>query len=247
MPSLVPDIHAFRHLAAGGANLIPLVRRLMGDALTPVLVYRRLVRPDDRLAPSFLLESVVDGDRLGRFSYLGAQPIAQVIARGHQVTVLDARGPDAGRIHHSDDPLREMDKLTSRYRPARPEWLPEFAGGWVGMAGYDSVRYLEGEKLPDPPRDDRGLPDLHFGLYRQIVAFDHVSKTVLAITHVLLDEHDTVEEAYEQGKVQLEALVQRIRTPAPGLPELPVGEIDLHASAPALVSSMVVASAWSAA
>ena len=74
-----PDIETFTRLAespTGGdrRRLLPIFRRLFSDALTPVLAYRRLVRPDDRMAPSFLLESVVGGDQIGRYSSLGAQP-----------------------------------------------------------------------------------------------------------------------------------------------------------------------------
>ncbi|MCZ6735925.1 MAG: anthranilate synthase component I, partial [Planctomycetota bacterium] len=75
-----PDLRSFRRLADRG-NLIPIVQRVMGDQLTPVLAYRRLVAPDDRTAPSFLLESVESGTTVGRYSFLGAQPVIEVIAR----------------------------------------------------------------------------------------------------------------------------------------------------------------------
>jgi anthranilate synthase component 1 len=252
MPHDLPDFATFKTLASaapGGANLVPMFRRLMGDQLTAVLAYRRLVRPDDRLAPSFLLESVVGGERIGRYSYLGAQPMAQIIARGHQVQYLDARDPRKSRQFHSDDPLREMDRITSAWKLAQVPGLPDFTGGWVGLAGYDTVRYLEGEKLATPPRDDRGLPDLHMGLYHQVVAFDHVQKTVLAITHVLIAEYGSIDQAYAAGQRQLDELVARIETPAPALgrvrplrpdlpaPELPVGDVDLDSPPPQLPPS----------
>ena len=89
------------------------------------------------------------------------------------------------------------------------EGLPDFTGGWVGLAGYDTVRYLEGEKLAYLHRpDDRNLPDLHMGLYRQVVAFDHVQKTMLVMTHILLSEHVSIEAAYEAGQRELAELVQ---------------------------------------
>lgn len=229
------DLATFKNLVTGaGRSLIPMVRLLMGDSLTPVLAYRRLVQPDPRMAPSFLLESVVGGDRVGRYSYLGAQPCAQVIARGHEVQYIDSLRPNRSRQHHSRDPLREMAQITQRCRPVRIDGLPDFAGGWVGFAGYDVVRYLEGEKLLQPPPDDRKLPDLHMGLYRQIVAFDHVHKTILVITHVMPEEHGSATDAFEAGHHQLDQLVQRIETPRPpsrfsgqAHAELPVGRVDL--------------------
>ncbi|MCE9590295.1 MAG: anthranilate synthase component I [Planctomycetes bacterium] len=243
MPHTIPDISDFKALAARGANLLPMYRRLLSDQLTPVLAYRRLVRPDDRMAPSFLLESVVGGDRVGRYSFMAAQPVAQVIAYGHDVNYINSTHPDRSRKFRSDDPLREMDRITEGTKLARVKGLPDFTGGWVGYAGYDTVRYLEGEKLPSPPPDDRHLPDLHMGLYRDVVAFDHVQKTVLVITHVHAGEHKSLDDAYAAGSKKLDELVARIETvPASvrgdGL-ELPVGEVNLDSPPPKLpVSNM---------
>ncbi len=137
MPHDIPDLATFKRLAskpanAGGSILVPMVRRLLSDQLTPVLAYRRLVRPDQRLAPSFLLESVEGGDRVGRYSYLGAQPIAQVIARGHEVRYIDSRQPANSRTFTSEDPLREMDRLTSAWKLAS---VPEMPGIHRGLGG----------------------------------------------------------------------------------------------------------------
>ena len=240
MPHDYPDFESFRSLAEESESniLIPIFRRLMSDQITPVLAYRRLVRPDDRLAPSFLLESVEGGSRQGRYSYLGAQPTIQIIARGNEIHYVDDRGL-AGRsmTYQSDDPLAEMHKITSKWKLAQVDGLPDFSGGWVGYAAYDTIRYLEGEKLNEAPTDDRELPDLNMCLYRDIVAFDHVQKTVLVVTHVLMDEHDSVEAAYEQGVASLDALVNRVETPPDVRPELAVGEVDLQSPPPALPTS----------
>lgn len=215
-----PDFDEFIVLASKG-NLVPLYRQLMSDQLTPVLAYRRLVAPDQRHAPSFLLESVVGGEHTGRYSFVGAQPLIEIVAYDHEVRLRIA---DKTETFTSVDPLMEMEKITSRWKIAPVPELPDFTGGWVGYAGYDTVRYAESEKLSEPPYDDRGLPDMHFALYRQIVAFDHVRKTVLAITHVLLDEHESIEVAYEAGCRELDELVERFeKTPMP----LAIGEVEL--------------------
>ncbi|NJL31363.1 MAG: hypothetical protein HC898_06880 [Phycisphaerales bacterium] len=120
-PMLYPDFTTFSRLAADApANLIiPLYRQILSDQLTPVLAYRRLVRADDRLAPSFLLESVIGGDRVGRYSFLGAQPSKEVIAHGHAVRFIDHRQPAQSKAFTSPDPLREMDALTGAWKLAR--------------------------------------------------------------------------------------------------------------------------------
>ncbi len=238
MPHDIPDFKTFKKLAAGGAGtLIPMYRRLMCDQLTPVLAYRRLVRPDERMAPSFLLESVVGGDRIGCYSYLGAQPVAELIARGYDVQYHDHHCNDRSRTYHSDDPLGEMGKLTAPWRLASVPGLPDFAGGWVGYAGYDTVRYLEAQKLSDPPPDDRHLPDLHMQLYLDVVTFDHVQKTVLVITHVLIDAHQSAEAAYQVGQRQLDELTERIERPWSSRGDLPAGEVDLTSPPPTLPTS----------
>src|SRR5688500_15779273 len=161
-----PDFATFERLAQSGrGNLIPICRRVLEDQLTPVLAYRRLVRPDPRMAPSFLLESVVGGERVGRYSFLGAQPIAELIARRDDVRYVDHRGREKSATYRCDDPLGEMARLTKGTRLANLPELPAFTGGWVGLTAYDSVRYLEREKLADSPRDDRSLPDVHMQLY----------------------------------------------------------------------------------
>lgn len=229
-----PDPKTFADLAqapstAGRRTLVPMFRRLFSDALTPVLAYRRLVRPDDRMAPSFLLESVVGGDRIGRYSYLGAQPIAEVIAHGYDVEYRDHRDKPKSKKFRSGDPLLEMDRITSGWELKNLPGLPEFTGGWVGYAGYDTVRYLEGEVLPSPPPDDRNLPDLHMQLYNDVVVFDQAQKAVLVITHVLPDEHGSADAAYQGGQSRLDELCKRLLQPHAderGL-ELPAGHIDL--------------------
>jgi len=251
MSHYLPDFAAFKRLAQvplgkeGARKLIPMYCRLMSDSLTPVLAYRRLVAADDRMDSSFLFESVVGGDRVGRYSYLGTRPCAELIVHGREVRYTDAINPDRCDRFQSEDPLMEMSKMTSAWELAGVTDLPDFTGGWVGFAGYDTVRYLEGEKLPSPPPDDRGLPDLHMGLYRRIVAFDQVQKTMLVITHVLPDEHSSIGAAYEAGKRDLDEWITRIETPrtaanhdratAPvNSAELPVGQVDLDTTPPVL-------------
>jgi len=226
---ITPDRETFRKLAGRG-NAIALVRRLMSDQLTPVLGYRRLVSADERTAPSFLFESVEGGLTVGRHSFIGAQPAMEVIARGHAVTVIDHRSGETSQSVEAD-PLAVPRRLTAHWKPVAAGdgagfSLPRFTGGWVGYAGYDTVRYLEPEKLPfeDAPADDRGLPDLHFGLYRQIGVFDHVSKVLYAINYVLPAEHASPDAAYEAGAAELEEFVTRLETHS--VP-LPAGGIDL--------------------
>ncbi|MEM1353610.1 MAG: anthranilate synthase component I [Planctomycetota bacterium] len=242
----IPDSQPFQELVAphresGRMLLVPLYRRLFSDTLTPVLAYRRLVRPDDRMAPSFLLESVEGGDRAARYSYVGAQPILEVIAHGREVAVNDHRPSGTSQTFTSPDPLGEMDRITAEWQLVDVPGLPDFTGGWVGHAGYDTVRYLEGDKLPSPPADDRGLPDLHMQLYTDVIAFDHVSKCVIVITHVMLGPKEDPVAGYASGIARLDELTDRLTRPYDGGrakgEELAAGHIDLSAPPPDLPPS----------
>ena len=217
LPSL-EQLQAIAQRRVDGRCLVPVFKRLFNDVLTPVLAYRRLVRPDARMAPSFLYESVHGGDQIGRFSFLGARPIAELVAYGHDLRYTDHLDSDQSYEQTCDDPLATMQQLSERVAIEPLESLPTFTGGWVGFAGYDTVRYLEPEKLADGPTDDRGLPDLHMQLYRDIVVFDHVHKTMLAITHVELNDNtdDTaLASQYAQAMARLDATVDLLVTAAP--------------------------------
>ncbi len=238
----IPDLDTFRTLVrqADGPLLVPVYRRLFSDALTPVLAYRRLVRGDDRMAPSFLLESVEGGDRAARYSYVGAQPSLEIIARDNAVELRDHQTPANNKTYTSDDPLAEVQRLTAEVGFADIGGLPDFTGGWVGHAGYDTVRYLEGDQLPDPPKDDRGLPDLHMQLYHDVAAFDHAQKCVLVITHAEVKPGDDADAAYAQANARLDALVERLTTPPPDNGKdgvLAPGHIDLTSPPRALTDS----------
>ncbi len=227
------DRTGFRRLAEHG-NVIALSRQLMSDQITPVLAYRRLVAPDERTAPSFLFESVEGGAAVGRYSFLGAQPSTEVITRGHEVTVTDHRRGQS-QTTHEDDPLDVPRRLIADRRLVRASHgadpiVERGCGGWVGYAGYDTVRYLEAQSIPfaTAPPDDRGLADMHLGLYRQVAVFDHVSKLLHAVVYVYVDEHDSPDDAWRAGMDELDAYVERLERPGA---QLAAGAVELDVSA----------------
>jgi len=205
----------------------------MSDQLSPVLAYRRLVLPDERTAPSFLFESVENGATVGRHSILGARPVLELSSRGFTTTITDHRRRTR-RTLESRDPLAVLRELAAPLRPASAKALGSlglpaaFTGGFVGFASFDSVRYLEPEKLSfeKAPRDDRGIPDLHFGLYQDIVVFDHVSKTMHAVVSSRIDDHPTPERAFDALVDRLDALEAQLAADGPRLAHGAI-EIDL--------------------
>lgn len=161
----------------------------------------------------------MNGDQQGRYSYVGAMPAMEIIATKNEVTVLDHIN-GARKVTHEDDPMEVVVQQSRNWRPARMEGLPEvFTGGWVGYAGYDTVRYVYSAKLPfdTAPQDDRQLPDMHLALYNDVVVFDQATKIAYAISWVHLDPSTPLEEAYASGKARLAHLVEVLSGPSPPL------------------------------
>ncbi|MCH2133682.1 MAG: anthranilate synthase component I [Phycisphaerales bacterium] len=215
-------------------DVVPIARRLMTDQLTPVLAYRRLVASDDRLDSSFLLESVEVGGQVGRFSLMGARPAVEVVVHGNEVKISSGGGGTPS-VETVENPLEIPRRLTEGWRvaplvAAAGEELPRFLGGWCGHVGYDAARWLEPSSLPwtSAPDDDRGLPDMHLGLYREVVVIDHVAKVVHVVVHVDVREHDSAEAAWSAGGERMDHLVERLQSASV---RLPAGSVDLDPSA----------------
>ncbi|KAG2486450.1 hypothetical protein HYH03_014897 [Edaphochlamys debaryana] len=204
----------------GGANLVPLSNRIFSDHLTPVSAYRCLVPESDSELPSFLLESVVNGDQQGRYSFLGSSPALEVVATRDRVVLLDhAKGER--RVETMADPMQLPESLSRNWRPASVEGIPDvFTGGWVGYAGYDTVRYVYGSKLPfeGAPEDDRQLPDMHLALYYDVVVFDQATKVAYPIAWVPVGEQEAsdpaaLRAAYDSGRERLARLTAKLASP----------------------------------
>ncbi|KAK4784608.1 hypothetical protein SAY86_018976 [Trapa natans] len=218
-PSVVDDLVKFKEACKDG-NLIPFHRSIFSDQLTPVLAYRFVY---NRL---LLLQSQIPLQ--GRYIVVGAQPAIAIAAKANKVTIVDH---EEGRKSEDvvDDPMTIPRRMSEKWKPVLIDELPEaFCGGWVGYFSYDTVRYVEKEKLPfsSTPIDDRNLADIHLGLYDDVIVFDHVEKKAHVIHWVFLDRHSSVEDAYKYGLERLTMLVNKVMTVDP--PKLSTGLVELH-------------------
>src|ERR1700760_4471590 len=130
-----PDLPSFLQLAKQH-RLVPIYRQLVGDTLTPVIAFRRIQDGDW----SFLFESVIGGERLGRYSFLGSGPFLIFQAWDRNVRIEQAG--EVSELRH-EAPLRLLEEALAKYRTPPLHGLPRFCGGAVGYAGYDTVRYVE--------------------------------------------------------------------------------------------------------
>ncbi len=201
-----PTFQEFAQLSAR-APCVPVYRQLTGDGLTPVSAFGRI----EQGVSSFLFESVIGGEKVGRYSFLGTEPFLRFEAKGNEVVVSAPGDPATDHAYTSADPLADLQRLVELHRAVHLPGLPRFSGGAVGYAAYDAVRYTE--HLPNMPRDDRGLPDLSFSFFDCMVVFDHIRKTILVVAQARLLPGMDPREAYDSACARVDALVGRLAAP----------------------------------
>lgn len=211
-----PSQAEFAKLATG-VDYAPVWRRLVCDSLTPVSALKALDSDkNNQGAVACLFESVIGGEKVGRYSFLAIDPYLLLEAYGNRVTktpLTTSSHTAEGKAESfdSDNPLDTLRAEVTRVRVAKPEGLPPFVGGAIGYAGYDTVRYVE--NLPNAPTDDRELPDLAFAFFDHMLVFDHIDKTltVIALAKVAgADTPDKLSAAYDDAAKRVDALVDRL-------------------------------------
>ena len=208
MSSSLTTLEQARELAAEG-NVVPILDAFVEDTETPVSTFLKL--RDEQ--PSFLLESAEQGGRLGRHSFLGFSP--HLLIRWADGELLEWEGAAASdptsapsRRTAAPDPYAAVADRVGAFRLADSEALP-FAGGAVGLFGYDLVRTVEplGEPNPDP----LGLPDLALMVPSLIVAFDH-HKHELSMIALAFTDDGPIDEIYADAVGRIAAARERLRT-----------------------------------
>ena len=184
--------------------MVPIFRDMLADALTPVTAFAALSRD----GPAFLLESVERGERLGRYSFVAADPMAIVTIAAGRATVQDGDGehdlPGA-------DPWKALETYLQAFRAEPAEGLPEgFCGGAVGYFAYEAAHYLE--RLPVPDADPLQVPDGVFIVTDTLACFDHVRHRLKLVTHVR-SQQGPIEDRYREAVARIDDLAGRLLRP----------------------------------
>ena len=195
----------FNALAAQGYNRIPLVLETFADLDTPLSLYVKLA--NERY--SFLLESVVGGERFGRYSFIGLPAQVRIRARGKEIEV-----DDGGIVveRHQGDPLAFVGEFMRRYRAAPRPGLPRFCGGLAGYFGYDTVRHIETKLAGRAPPSAHGLadvPDMVLLLTEELAVVDNLAGKIFLIVYADPGRSD----AYAKARDRLQALRRTLREP----------------------------------
>ncbi len=195
----------FAELAREG-NLIPVYREIISDLETPVSAYIKL----GGARYSYLLESVEGGEKWGRYTFLGADPACVFTYTGDTVTLL--RHGRSETYKADGDPLFELKKIMSSFKPVTTPGLPRFFGGAVGYLSYDSVRFFE--TMPETTIDELNAPDAFFVLTDTILIFDNITNTIKVVSNAFIDE-EGADAAYDKACGKIDSLIAKLKGPMP--------------------------------
>ncbi|HVZ84683.1 MAG TPA: anthranilate synthase component I [Terracidiphilus sp.] len=189
-------------------TLVPVCRTLTADLETPVSAFLRAAWQEREC---FLLESVENGEQVGRYTFIGVNPYKRIVARGRTITITEGKRT----THLEGDIFAVLREALSGHKPARLAGLPPFTAGAVGFFAYDAVRQIE--RLPEHARDELKIPDACLLFFDEVLAFDHVRKQIwmMVTADVTLARPD---EAYADAVKRLARLEKRLTQPLPKLP-----------------------------
>jgi len=188
-------------------TLVPVCRTLAADLETPVSAFLRAAWPEREC---FLLESVENGEQVGRYTFIGLTPFKRIVARGREIAVTEGKKV----TEFEGDIFDVLRRALSGHKPARLPGLPPFTAGAVGFLSYDAVRQIE--RLPELAKDELGIPDACLLFFDEVLAFDHVRKEIWLVVTADVTKGKPA-DAYDRAVDRLDKLEKRLAQPLPKL------------------------------
>ena len=196
---LRPDYKEFSRLA-GEATLVPVVKSVAADLLTPVSAFLAIASDEPN---AFLLESVERGEQIGRYTFLGARPYMQVRAEGAHIVVQRGKHKE----ERQGSAIQVVKELLRQHRPAIVSGLPPFTAGAVGYFAYDAVRQLE--NIGEQAKDDLSLPDCVLMFFDRLLAFDHLHHQIHIIANADVSR-ESPRRAYDRAAADIAILEKKL-------------------------------------
>lgn len=193
-------------------NIIPVCREIYADVVTPITLLRKLAQIDSKF---FLLESVEGGNKWGRFSFLGVNPLLQISAKSSVVTLK------SGAIEQKmqRDPMEALREQLKKYKTPKIEGMPSFTGGFVGHFSYEMIGYAEPKlRLKNSEFDDYNLM-----LFDKVIAYDHLKQKIVVIVNYYSDKG---EQGYNAATLEIDKIINLIYDNTPLTPEIAQKEVD---------------------
>ena len=194
----------FKSLANQGYNRIPLIAEAFADLETPLTLYLKLAQTQSTGKNTFLLESVVGGERFGRYSFIGL-PATTVLRSTGLLTEIVKNGSVIET--HEGNPLEFIEQYQARFKVALRPGLPRFCGGLAGYFGYDTVRHIEKKLAGSAPKDDLNLPEIQLMVTEELAVIDNLSGKLYLIVYA----DPSQPEAWSKARQRLKDLRMMLR------------------------------------
>lgn len=200
----------FNALAKKGFNRIPLIKEVLADLETPLSLYVKLSQAFGT-KNTYLLESVLGGERFGRFSFIGLPAKTIVRTVGTPTAPINEVVTDGQVVEsNADNPLDFVDAYFKRFKVALQPDMPRFCGGLAGYFGYDTVRYIESRLAKHQLPDELGVPDIQLMLTEELAVIDNVAGKIYFIVYA----DPSIADSFEKAQVRLKELMTCLGKPA---------------------------------
>ena len=194
----LPEYSKVKELAASGKyDIVPVSCEILSDICTPI---EAVVILKNVSTHCFMLESVAENEKWGRYTFLGFDPKMQITASGNDLVIGDVK-------MKSDDPSVQIRQILSRYKSPRFDYLPPFTGGLTGYFSYDFLAYSE-KTLRIDTDDSEHFKDVDLMLFDKVIAFDNFRQKIILIVNMSLEDPET---GYNKAKLELKQLADLLR------------------------------------
>ncbi|CAK8723574.1 Anthranilate synthase component 1 [Candidatus Electronema halotolerans] len=201
-----PELKAFSELMEQ-AGLVPLHRTVIADLETPLTIFAKTAGKERH---AFLFESMTGGEKWGRYSFIGLDPLLTFSSKGGQVTLT--RSGQEEEIRENVNPLKELRELLKVFNASTAPGLPRFYGGLVGFLGYDMIRFIE--EIPDS-HVPMNIPDSSFIVPRLVLIYDSVGQKLTVVCNVVPKAGKDATALHADGCARIEAVLEQLRQPVP--------------------------------
>ncbi len=206
-----PSLQEFEHLAVD-AGLVPIYREIVADLDTPLTIFAKVAGGESH---AFLFESLEGGEKWGRYSFIGFDPIVTFASRGIRITITR----EGTVAEQEGDPLEALQHLLKSFNACNaamgcdPELLPRFFGGAVGFLGYDMVRFME--RLPERNPSLAQFPDSFFMVPRTVLIYDNLRQLLTVVNLVQTSGAQDIPALYAKAQGEIEEVILRLQAPMP--------------------------------
>ncbi|MCM1271005.1 MAG: anthranilate synthase component I family protein, partial [Ruminococcus flavefaciens] len=196
--NFLPEYDKVKEIAESGEyDILPVSCEILSDICTPIEAVMILKNISTHC---YMLESVAEKEKWGRYTFLGFDPKTQITARGNEITIGDIKMT-------TDDPSVQIRQILSKNRSPKFSYLPSFTGGFVGYFSYDFLSYTE-KTLRIETEDTENFKDVDLMLFDKVIAFDNFRQKIILISNMSLEDPET---GYNKAKMELQQLAELLR------------------------------------